>query len=391
METHMANFTTEEARKIADSFLAAEKFSYSRMSHLNSYQKINLMKDAEKANKAIHNLCDYIENTNYDSAETSASSREIQEVTKKLYDELKGFQKAALSFSLRFIHSANLRMQYVQNIRSASEEFLTTFRKTRDEEMFANPEARLQALDQLAQEASNARNVMLKTTREKLMPAARQFSKFIKPKGLEYSQFLDKYREQFLQDNPIISGIRFSEMAEASQMQVIYEAIIIKSGVSNPWINLFSKGGKILGKITMVATLVVLGMGIASSKDTMEDVIKPTASALIVIGGSIIGEAGGEALGVAITEAIGLTAGLAAGIVLLSAIGAGLLLGFAAGALFEFICDSIAYPVINIYTPQYGGGPYGTTEPEKHLPNYDKLIYNIIHPENLSSRMLARL
>lgn len=371
----MKVFSVDQIREISSRFMEVELIHYARIETLDTIHKTSLLRSARESKENIHAACKLIEQYK-NMANSSRLLESKEEKSKKLRDEfiveLYKFNQAALSFSLRSIRSAKLREDYTRNILRSSEDLRMRFDTALEEGRGAD------SLRELTDLAIDSRNFILEQTREKLNPAARQFSKIIKNKGAQFDRLRSVY-ETKLQNR--VAG--FEALDVTVQEQMIYAEIIDASGRSSQLFNRLAKIGGGLGILLFVGMFISLGVSICEA-DSAGEVIAPIASTILSVAASFGGEIAGEAAGIAIGEALTTSAGAVAGIALTCSVAGAFILGFLAGGLFDTILNALSSPHINVFSLQYGGGPYGTKNPDAEIPDYGLIISDVLQKSQKS-------
>jgi hypothetical protein len=138
------------------------------------------------------------------------------------------FVRGGLRNGIENICNMMLRQQYIIRIKEQA----LNFREQLD--LFD-----YEQIQQLAQQAKEARNATLNRTREKLSTTAKAFSKWLKEQGLGFDQLQSRYTEKAYREGRIVTRSWGSLTPE--EKATVYEDIIKASGWANVIMTDFSR------------------------------------------------------------------------------------------------------------------------------------------------------
>eukprot|EP00755_Sulcionema_specki_P005712 Sspe_Gene.4987::Locus_1635_Transcript_1_4_Confidence_0.333_Length_1285::g.4987::m.4987 len=192
--------------------------------------------------------------------------------------------------------------------------------------------ARVQAMESIAQQASNFRNAALTTTRENITGVARGISKLLKEEGLSMVQLLNKYTDK------LRPGVAFAALNDADKAAV-YSSIIEASGRTNTTMNNLSKLFGAGSVLLIVVGLIFSAIAIAQSKNPGVEAAQIVTEFVV---GVVVSEVASAALVGPITTAmvgLGASSAVAAGIATGGVVAIAVLIGIGLHFLFNALFD----------------------------------------------------
>jgi hypothetical protein len=251
----------------------------------------------------------------------------------KVRQTIREFVRGGLRNSIENFRNMTLRNEYILEIRKSANRFLERLRRL---EVMQEENPLLWTVSEqsfkLAEEAANARNLVLEQTRTKLSKTASEFSKMLKEEGVDFPSLIKRYQERLQLNGD------FHTLAEEDQSRV-YAAIIEASGRSNKMVNIVSKAMGVLGAATIILTLGVVVWDIVESSNPTLTAVKNAVS----LGAGVVGAIIGTELGIAIGAAGG-PLGIFLGGLLGGFIG-GFAVGEAANSIFDALVSVFSNPI----------------------------------------------
>ncbi|WP_100112941.1 hypothetical protein [Snodgrassella alvi] len=201
-----------------------------------------------------------------------------QEYEKEFESTIRSIQYVADGIMLQGIHDNKVRTEYRNEIKKMSDGFRN--------EVFAGK----MTWQEAAKQASNARNELLKLSRDKTWPIGLSIAKKLKSNGLEFSDLQNKYANKLYKSNS-------NSLRSQVKMDAVHAKIVIKAGVSNSAVDsrllVFSKCAR--GFIAI--SLAISAYNIWTAENKVNATLKEGSMMAAGFAGSMAGGAAGLTCG----------------------------------------------------------------------------------------------
>ncbi|KAM7463633.1 hypothetical protein LguiA_031754 [Lonicera macranthoides] len=218
----------------------------------------------------------------------------------------------AIDVSLQFVKNYRLRVHYLKKVRAHAMALINELQEV-DPKNVTN-------IVRLAKDAVLYRNVMLEYRRKHQNPVSRNFSKWIKEKGLKFQELVER---------------RFQDLEDVQKLQV-YEEIMEASGRGRVFANGLTKALKVAGIAMFLFNAGMIVWDIYSSEQKLQTATRHAIVALASVGGAMLG----DIVGVALSSAL-LAAGVSTFFVVTVGILTGILGAFILGEFVGWLIDLI--------------------------------------------------
>lgn len=205
---------------------------------------------------------------------------------------IEAFQATATNFGEKFLSMGNTRSRYLKAIKDMSNEILDMVRNNRI------------SAEEGAQQAHNARNLILEMSRGKDSELGRAWAESLKKTGKSFEEVLEKSAKKLFRGS-------FSSLSQSEKNMVYLDTIKSAGRPQERVTNLVGKLGA-FGKLFIAASIAIAYYDIATSNDKVSTAGKQGAGLAGGIGGGVLGGAAAGLIcgpGAPVCSAIGVFVG----------------------------------------------------------------------------------